>query len=135
MSLEEKPEHPRSSYAVPGLYFYDNDVVRLAGTLEPSARGELEITDLNRLYLDAGKLRVEVFPRGTAWLDTGTFDSLNDASNYVRAVEARQGNKIGAPEEVAWRKGFITDEQLDAHADRLLKSGYGAYLKDLLKRP
>ena len=135
VSLEEKPEHPRSSYAVPGLYFYDNDVVRLAGTLEPSARGELEITDLNRLYLDAGKLRVEVFPRGTAWLDTGTFDSLNDASNYVRAVEARQGNKIGAPEEVAWRKGFITDEQLDAHADRLLKSGYGAYLKDLLKRP
>jgi glucose-1-phosphate thymidylyltransferase len=135
LSLEEKPEQPRSNYAVPGLYFYDNDVVRLAGSLEPSARGELEITDLNRLYLDAGKLRVEVFPRGTAWLDTGTFDSLNDASNYVRAVEARQGNKIGAPEEVAWRKGFITDDQLAAHAERLMKSGYGAYLKDLLSGP
>jgi glucose-1-phosphate thymidylyltransferase len=135
LSLEEKPEKPRSSYAVPGLYFYDNDVVRLAGNLEPSARGELEITDLNRLYLEAGKLRVEVLPRGTAWLDTGTFDSLNDASNYVRAVEARQGNKIGAPEEVAWRKGFITDDQLATHAERLMKSGYGAYLKDLLSRP
>jgi glucose-1-phosphate thymidylyltransferase len=135
LALQEKPEQPRSSYAVPGLYFYDNDVVRLARSLEPSARGELEITDLNQLYLDAGKLRVEVLPRGTAWLDTGTFDSLNDASNYVRAVEARQGNKIGAPEEVAWRKGFITDDQLAGHAERLMASGYGAYLQDLLARP
>ena len=135
IALQEKPEFPRSSYAVPGLYFYDNDVVGLARSLEPSARGELEITDLNQLYLDAGKLRVEVMPRGTAWLDTGTFDSLNDASNYVRAVEARQGNKIGAPEEVAWRKGFITDDQLAEHAERLMASGYGAYLNDLLARP
>jgi glucose-1-phosphate thymidylyltransferase len=135
LALQEKPEQPRSSFAVPGLYFYDNDVVRLARSLKPSARGELEITDLNQLYLDAGKLRVEVLPRGTAWLDTGTFDSLNDASNYVRAVEARQGNKIGAPEEVAWRKGFISDDQLAQHAERLMASGYGAYLKDLLARP
>ncbi|WP_277454753.1 glucose-1-phosphate thymidylyltransferase RfbA [Janibacter sp. DB-40] len=131
-SLEEKPENPRSRYAVPGLYFYDDTVVERARALRPSARGELEITDLNRIYLDEGRLHVEVLQRGTAWLDTGTFDSLNDASTYVRTLEARQGLKVGCPEEVAWRMGFIDDDGLRRRAEPLVKSGYGRYLLDLL---
>ncbi len=134
ISLEEKPNMPRSNYAVPGLYFYDNDVVQIAGELEPSARGEYEITDVNRHYLEAGKLKVGVLPRGTAWLDTGTFDSLNDANNFVRTLEARQGLKVGSPEEAAWRQGFLTDDELRARATALAKSGYGRYLLELLTR-
>jgi glucose-1-phosphate thymidylyltransferase len=132
LSLEEKPEHPKSHFAVPGLYFYGNDVIDYARDLKPSARGELEITDLNRIYLEQGRLQVEVLPRGTAWLDTGTFDSLNDASNFVRTIEGRQGFKIGAPEEVAWRMGFLSDAELADRAEPLVKSGYGDYLLGLL---
>jgi glucose-1-phosphate thymidylyltransferase len=132
VSLEEKPKSPRSEYAVPGLYFYDNAVVGIAAALKPSDRGELEITDVNSEYLQRGKLSVEVLPRGTAWLDTGTFDSLLDAGNYVRTIEQRQGLKIGVPEEAAWRRGFIGDDQLRERGERLYKSGYGAYLLRLL---
>ena len=133
VSLEEKPAAPRSNYAVPGLYFYDNEVVEVARQLTPSARGEYEITDVNRHYLETGRLQVGVLPRGTAWLDTGTFDSLNDASNFVRTLEARQGLKVGAPEEAAWRQGFLSDDELETRAHALSKSGYGTYLLDLLR--
>ena len=133
LSLEEKPEHPRSSYAIPGLYFYDNDVIAIARDLKPSARGEYEITDVNRAYLEQGRLSVEVLERGFAWLDTGTFDSLNDASNFIQTVEHRQGLKIGCPEEVAWRQGFLTDDDLRTRAEALAKSGYGDYLLHLLE--
>jgi glucose-1-phosphate thymidylyltransferase len=132
ISLEEKPAHPKSSYAIPGLYFYDNDVIEIAKNLEPSARGELEITDVNRTYLERGQLKVTVLPRGTAWLDTGTFDSLNDASNYIRTIEARQGQKIGSPEEIAWRMGYLSDYGLRLAAEPLAKSGYSSNLLALI---
>jgi glucose-1-phosphate thymidylyltransferase len=132
VSLEEKPKQPKSSYAVPGLYFYDNSVVSMAKALKPSARGEYEITDLNRLYLQQGNLKVKTLPRGTAWLDTGTFDSLLQASQFVQVVEARQGFKIGCIEEIAWRRGYIDDAQLLKLAESIAKSGYGEYLKSLI---
>lgn len=131
LSLEEKPTRPKSNYAVPGLYFYDNSVVQIAADLQPGARGEYEITDVNKIYLQNKNLRVAVLNRGFAWLDTGTFDSLSDASEYVRVVEKRQGLKIGCPEEIAWRMGFISRGQLDILAEELKKSGYGEYLKTI----
>jgi glucose-1-phosphate thymidylyltransferase len=135
LSLEEKPATPKSNYAVPGLYFYDNDVIEIARGLRPSPRGEYEITDINRTYLNQGRLVVKVLPRGTAWLDTGTFDSLLDASDYVRTLERRQGLKVNVPEEVAWRMEFIDDEQLAQRGRALMKSGYGRYLLQLLETP
>jgi glucose-1-phosphate thymidylyltransferase len=134
VSIEEKPERPKSNYAVVGLYFYDNEVVQIAQTIEPSARGELEITDVNRQYLRRGRLRVGVLDRGTAWLDTGTFNSLMQAAEFVRVIEERQGLRIGSPEEIAWREGFIDDDALRALAEPLVKSGYGSYLLTLLDR-
>ena len=134
VSLEEKPSAPKSNYAVPGLYFYDNEVVQIARELRPSPRGEYEITDVNRAYLDRGALQVEVLPRGTAWLDTGTFDQMTDAADYVRTMERRTGLRIGVPEEVAWRQGFLGDEDLRSRAEKLVKSGYGTYLLEILER-
>ena len=131
-SLEEKPEHPKSHYAVPGIYFYDEQVVEIARNVQPSSRGEYEITDVNREYLRRDALRVEILPRGTAWLDTGTFDSLNEATNFVRTVQVRQGLQVGCPEEAAWRAGFLDDEELRTRGHRLSKSGYGRYLLGLL---
>lgn len=135
VSVEEKPTKPRSRYAVTGLYFYDDQVVELAASLKPSARGELEITDLNRLYLEAGKLNVQIMSRGMAWLDTGTHDSLFEAGLFIQTVERRQGLKIACPEEIAWRLGYITAEQVEALAQPIRKSGYGQYLLNILREP
>ena len=133
ISIEEKPRVPKSEYAIPGLYFYDNRVVEFAEKITPSERGELEITDLNRIYLEQDSLHVELLPRGIAWLDTGTFDSLADATSFIRTVQNRQGLSIGCPEEIAWRMGFINDEKLTELAQPLVKSGYGQYLLDLMR--
>lgn len=134
VSLEEKPAHPKSNYAIPGLYFYDNDVVEIARSLTPSARGEYEITDINRAYLLQQRLYVQILPRGTAWLDTGTFDQMTDAAEYVRTMERRTGLKIGMPEEIAWRQGYLSEDELRKRAAKLVKSGYGTYLLSLLDR-
>lgn len=134
VSLEEKPAQPKSNYAVPGLYFYDNDVIEIAKALKPSPRGELEITDINREYLERDKLKVQLLTRGTAWLDTGTFDSLAEATDFIRTVEKRQGLSIGCPEEVAWRMGFLSDDELRERAEPLRKSGYGEYLLKALQQ-
>lgn len=133
ISIEEKPAKPKSDLAVPGLYFCDNNVIEYARNLKPSARGEVEITDINRIYLENKKLHVEVLPRGTAWLDTGTFDSLNDASDFVRTIQARQGLQVGCPEEIAWQQGWLDEESLLRRADELAKSGYGDYLRRLVE--
>jgi glucose-1-phosphate thymidylyltransferase len=132
LSIEEKPKAPKSNYAVPGLYFYDNDVVAIAKAIKPSHRGELEITDVNRMYLERGKLEVGVLDRGTAWLDTGTFDSLIEAGEFIEVIEKRQGLKIGCIEEIAYRNGWIGDEQMEKLAATFMKSGYGIYLKKLI---
>jgi len=134
ISIEEKPKHPKSNYAVPGLYFYDNSVISIAKNLKPSTRGEYEITDINKIYLEKNKLQVAIMDRGTAWLDTGTFDSLSDASEFVRVIEKRQGNKIGCIEEVSYRMGFISKEKLAEIAEPLRKSGYGNYLLGLVDK-
>ena len=134
VSIEEKPQNPRSNYAVPGIYFYDNGVLEIARRLTPSARGEYEITDINAAYLAQRRLQVEVLPRGTAWLDTGTFDSMAAAGEFVRTIEHRQGLKIGAPEEIAWRQGWLSDDELRERGEALGKSGYGAYLLEVLAR-
>ena len=132
LSIEEKPAKPKSKYVIPGLYFYDAQVSELAKSLKPSARGEIEISDLNNLYFQAGELRVETLDRGTAWLDTGSIDSLHEAAEFVKVIEHRQGTKISVPEEIAWRLGYISDENLRAEADKFIKSGYGKYLHQLL---